>query len=111
VDDPRDYIDPDEGREIDYDSALVQPFYANALPCENCGEPTEERHPAEWNPEILVGPCCKSPATEFPREPVCFRLYQIMLAAKTVGEMMDSCKAHKHSCPVCGGARKIAEAA
>ena len=28
----RDYIDPDEGREIDYDSALVEPFYATRSP-------------------------------------------------------------------------------
>ena len=112
MDDPRDYIDSDEGREVDYDSCLCEPFYANALPCENCGEPCEERQPAEWAPEILVGPCCKSPGAEHPREPVCFALYQIMMQARTVGEMVEARKAHKQSCPECGGAgEQIQEAA
>jgi hypothetical protein len=59
VDDPRDFIDPDEGyRDTDWDSSLREPFFTHAVPCENCGEPCEETRPADWNTEISVGPCC-----------------------------------------------------
>lgn len=37
----QEYIDYDEGREIDWDSHLVEPFYAEALPCESCGNPVD----------------------------------------------------------------------
>jgi hypothetical protein len=43
TDDPRDFIDWDEGRDF------PSPFYANAEPCESCGEPTFRGR--VWNPE------------------------------------------------------------
>ena len=44
------------GEFIDYDEGRPDPreaFFTFALPCENCGEPCEDRIPAPWDEEII----------------------------------------------------------
>ena len=56
MDDPRDFIDSDEGRDIDWDSHLDarEPFFAYALPCESCGRPVDgDRLPGRLMPELI----------------------------------------------------------
>ena len=92
------------GEFIDYDEGRPDPreaFFAFALPCENCGEPCEDRIPAPWDEEIMVGPCCVSEAAEIPEIPACAELYRVTMQACTVGELVDASKAHKAYCQVC----------
>ena len=79
-------IDPDEGyRDTDWDSHLREPFYTEALPCESCGKPCDcERHPASYEPSLLVGPCCQVEEVETPDEPVCPRLYMALMFSDSV---------------------------
>jgi hypothetical protein len=101
-------IDFDEGRDIDPREA----FYANALPCESCGEPCEDRQTATWDPSLQVGPCCQFDAAQIPELPVCEELYKLTMRAKTVGELMDIRRAHQTVCQVCNpDAQEIREAA
>jgi ribosomal protein L37E len=103
--DPRDYIDWDEGREIDWDSHFVEPFYAEALPCESCGSPVSERRPAIWDEELLVGGCCFN-APRVPDMPSCPGLIAALISCDQVGKMSDAVQAHKRNCAACGGLRK-----
>ena len=80
VDDLRDFIDPDEGRDTDWDSHLnvPEPFYTEALPCESCGKPVDGERRASWDESLLVGPCCASDVPESIRDPsICMDLYRI----------------------------------
>lgn len=91
--DLQDFIDSDEGRES------ARPFYAEALPCESCGEPTfQERI---WNAEyelwIAVDCSCN-----IPDAPACPGMAPLFDSARTVGELMDLCKA-----PQCAGVIEI----
>lgn len=67
-----DFIDYDEGRDIDPREA----FYAYALPCESCGAPCDERQPATWDPELQVGPCCAVDLSGIPEVPVCAEFFE-----------------------------------
>jgi hypothetical protein len=75
--------------------AEPEPFFAVAEPCQDCGRPTG-------------GVDCPCHREEQPVEPRCPLEYQILMAAKTVGEMCDTVRAHRLSCPVCNPARKEA---
>lgn len=109
--DPRDFIDPDEGRDtfmgpIDWDSKLDsrEPFYAEALPCESCGRPCEERKVAKWDEGLLVGPCCEFDLNfEFPDLPNCFGLLQALDSCKSVSQVRGVSMAHSRHCKECGG--------
>lgn len=104
VDDLRDFIDPDEGRDTDWDSHLnvPEPFYTEALPCESCGKPVDGERRASWDESLLVGPCCASDVPESIRDPsICMDLYRIQMACQTVGELCDESKAHRLVCRVC----------
>lgn len=94
--DPRDYIDPDEGRP--------EPFYANALPCESCGRPTLK--PRVWNDEhqIYVAQDCDCNA---PQAPTCPLLVPVIMQAGTVGQVCDAIRAHRRTCHLCRGAVEI----
>jgi hypothetical protein len=91
--DPRDYIDADEGRDFH------SPFYANAEPCESCGEPTYRGR--IWNAEhelwIAVDCSCNAP-----EQPTCPNLVPMIARAKTVREIVRVCKDHRQNCPLCG---------
>ena len=73
-------------------------FFTDAIPCESCGQPCTKR---EWNQEheIWVGLDC---SCNLPDEPVCPGLRPVIEAAQTVAELMDSCRAHRRTCPLCG---------
>jgi hypothetical protein len=75
--------------------AEPQPFFAIAEPCQDCGRPTGG----------VDDPCQHE---DEPVEPRCLLEYQILMAAKTVGEMCDSVRAHRLTCPICNPARKEA---
>jgi len=78
---------------------MKRPFYAEASPCESCGEPTYQER--RWNPEyeLWVATDCSCNA---PDQPVCPGLMPIIEACKTVGELMDRCKQHRRECRQCG---------
>lgn len=46
-------------------------FYTEALPCESCGEPCEERA-LDPESELYIGTACS--CTAAPRDPVCLAL-------------------------------------
>jgi len=97
-----DFIDYDEGKDP------REPFFTEAFPCESCGKPCDERRPADWDESLLVGPCCYNVSeVETPEVPTCEALYEIMMSAETVGQMMTLRTAHKATCVTCG-ARKQA---
>ena len=93
TEDPRDFIDPDEGRDI------PPPFYAEAEPCESCGEPTYKGRVWNQEHELWIAVDCSCNA---PDQPICSRLLPLIVAARTVGELVDVCKAHRKICPECG---------
>ena len=102
MDDLRDFIDPDEGRDTDWDSHLniPEPFYTEALPAN--GKPVDGDRRASWDESLLVGPCCASDVPESIRDPsICMDLYRIQMACQTVGELCDESKAHRLVCRVC----------
>ena len=102
--DPQDFIDWDEGRDF------PSPFYAEALACELCGEPTFEGRIWNAEHEIWIAQDCSCNA---PDEPICPGLLPLLQQAKTVGELLDLCKAHRKTCVQCGapipfpGPRKV----
>ena len=75
------------------------PFYTEAEPCENCGEPTFRGR--VWNPEhgLWIGTDCQC---NTPEVPVCPELLPLIAQANTVHEIVRVCKAHRASCPLCG---------
>ena len=91
--DPRDYIDSDEGRDF------PSPFYANTEPCESCGEPTFRGRVWNAEHEIWVATDCSCNA---PDAPICPSLLPLIVVARTVAELVDACKAHRKTCPLCG---------
>src|ERR1035438_8547149 len=74
-------------------------FYAEAEPCESCGEPTFKGR--TWNAEhelwIAVDCSCNAP-----EQPTCLNLAPLIAQAQTVRELVDVCKAHRKNCPLCG---------
>ena len=93
TEDSRDFIDPDEGRDF------PSPFYAEAEPCESCGEPTFRGR--VWNAEygLWIGTDCQC---NTPEQPTCPNLAPLIAQANTVREIVQVCKAHRASCPLCG---------
>jgi hypothetical protein len=91
-----EFIDYDEGR-----NEPKAPFFAHALPCESCGAPCEDRQPASWDPELLVGPCCQFDISQIPDMPICEDLYRLVMRCHTVGEVADTYTAHRQVCRQC----------
>ena len=93
TEDPRDYIDWDEGRNF------PPPFYTNAVPCESCGEPTYQER--VWYPEfqlwIAVDCSCNAP-----QAPTCSILVPLLSEAVTVRQVCQVIRSHRASCPLCG---------
>jgi len=76
-----------------------QPFFVESLPCENCGRPSEQR---TWNAELQMYIGVDCPCLTEPDEPMCPELLAPILAARSVREIIEVCKAHRINCPVCG---------
>jgi hypothetical protein len=80
-------------------------FYVESLPCEACGQPCDNRAPAAWDSDLLVGECCTE-ELETPSEPRCpieYRLLEGPSSVKTINSMV---REHRKDCPVCNGQRK-----
>jgi hypothetical protein len=93
TEDPRDYIDPDEGRDF------PSPFYAIAEPCESCGEPTFRGR--VWNPEhgLWIATDCQCNTPELP---TCPALIPLLSQVVTVREICQVIRSHRLNCPLCG---------
>jgi len=85
TDDPRDFIDWDEGRDF------PSPFYTNAEPCESCGEPTFKGRIWNAEHEIWIATDCSCNA---PEVPTCPNLVPLIAQAVTVREIVRVCKSH-----------------
>lgn len=97
---PNDFIDNDEGWEID----PREPFYAEALPCESCGAPCNETHPASWDASVNVGPCC-SINESIPDVPVCQELLKVIKRCPLTLSVSRAMEMHRECCEVCQVAR------
>lgn len=88
--DPRDYIDPDEGRP--------EAFYTIAEPCESCGEPTFRGR--VWNAEhqIWIAQDC---SCNTPSAPTCPLLISALEIAQTVREVCQVIREHRKTCHLC----------
>lgn len=98
--DPEDFISPDEGyRDTDWDSHLrPEAFYTEALPCESCGRPVDgERKRAEWDSDLLVGPCCAVPDVPF-----CSTIRPDLEHCTSVEAVAAAMEAHVQTCATCG---------
>jgi len=96
-----EFIDYDEGRD-----EPRQPFFAEALPCESCGAPCEERKPATWDPELLVGPCCELDLSQIPDLPNCESLNRQVARCRSIQEVSLAMHLHLAECPVCQSRRQ-----
>lgn len=92
----------DRQREIDeYHDRQAQAFYAEANPCEACGRPAGDRF-FNLKHQLWIGADCPCIIeAQLPVEFRCPQEYRILMAAKTVGEMCDTVKLHRDTCPVC----------
>ena len=91
--DPHDFIDPDEGWPD------LKPFFAHSEPCESCGNPVEERSPAPWAPDLMVGPCCAMHQEDIKGIPVTPELLEALQGCRTVQEVCDTWKAQRRKQP------------
>ncbi len=75
-----------------------EPFYTEALPCESCGRPAQER---TFDPDsgLWIGVNCV--CVTIPDEPICSALEGPIMAARNVREIVEACKAHREYCPIC----------
>jgi len=97
VTDPRDFIDPDEGREL-----VRQAFYAEGEPCENCGCPCTDGR--VWVPGFDFWGCnnCGEEArTVIFAEENCPTLYNFIMRCKSVVQVRLAMREHEATCPNC----------
>lgn len=93
--DPRDYIDSDE--RID----PREPFFTEALPCENCGCPCHSR---VWVPGFeywACDDCALEASILIYAESNCETLYGQILRAKSIAQVQAAYRAHQETCPAC----------
>lgn len=88
----------------DRDYQTPDPFFVEAEPCESCGEPTSKQRVWNAEHELWVAQDCSCNAPDVPL-PAC--MIAVLEAATTVGQLCDSVKAHRKSCPVCSGVVEI----
>ena len=102
INNPQDFIDPDEGREI------PQPFFTHAQPCQSCGKPCDSLTRCSWDSDLMVGPCCQISSEDLAEiRPCCETLYHLVCQAQTVQAVCEAFDSHEKSgCPICQGARK-----
>ena len=104
--DDSDFISFDEGyRREDWSTqAQKEAFYANALPCESCGEPVfGDRKRAWWDSELMVGPCCcADPLYDcIPVDANCPDLIKLLIACKSVSAVRLTFAQHTATCKEC----------
>ena len=88
--DPRDYIDPDEGRNFPEEK---QP----ELKCGSCWEPVAELFPCPWDPRLEVGECC----FVHNDEAACPLLVGLLDECKSVREITIMSRVHERCCGLC----------
>ena len=88
-------IDSDEGREI------RAPFFTEALPCESCGAPCDERRIAPWDTSLQVGTCCY----HHEELPTCETLWTALSRCESVAAVSLAMSIHLAECPVCQAER------
>ena len=96
-DDPRDYIDLDEGRD------LPEPFYALGEPCENCGkacDPGSRVHVPGFN-YWGCSDCAAEASIIIFAEENCPALYRAITRARRVSEVQRAFRWHRETCPKC----------
>ena len=98
-----DYLD-------NYDADRQEPpeaFYTEALLCESCGAPTFLDRVWNAEHELWIAQDCSCNTPDVPLAPCMIRVLE---AAQTVGQLCDSVKAHRKSCPVCSGVVELPKA-
>jgi len=82
----------------DEEDCLTEAFYAEAEPCESCGEPTYQAR--VWNADydlwIAVDCSCNTPSL-----PTCPALIPELEGAATVAEVCHVIRQHHAACPLC----------
>ena len=105
MDDLRDFIDSDEGYRMG-EFSMQEPFYAEALPCESCGNPVDSRKRAWWDADLLVGPCCIDPLFDaIPENATCEELFQAVIRCNSVQAVSLAMSMHIAECPQCASLR------
>ena len=79
------------------------PFFVESLPCESCGRPSDKGR--YWNAEheLWIGVEC---VCNEPDEPVCPALEGPIMAARSVQEIVEACKAHREYCSLCNRVKR-----
>ncbi len=86
--DPRDFIDPDEGRED------PEPFFTYAEPCENCGTACDSGSRV-WVPGWdywACEQCAREAAIVVFAEQTCPALYEFVMKSRSVSEIQKAYK-------------------
>lgn len=104
---PEDWLDYEESSH----RKVSEPFYAVAEPCESCGRPCESRTRADWDHDLLVGPCCLFHIEDLPDVPVCLTLWEAVKRCTSVREVSMSFALHVSECAFCRGERRALESA
>lgn len=97
VDDPRDYIDPEEGREE------PRAFFTWGEPCENCGsacEPETRVFVPGWD-FWVCGQCAEECRVLIFAEENCRPLYRAITRARTVAGVQAAFRWHRETCLNC----------
>lgn len=96
-----------EESPLTYAEAKDEPaFFVMDFPCESCGRPVEERVPAYWQPDLLVGPCCMAHEDD-----VCPAFLQQVEACKTVAAVSALFREHMATCGHCAQIDMLGKAA
>lgn len=98
---PRD-ISPDEGYRP-HETLSSEPFFTEGLPCESCGKACNVTKPAEWDPRLLVGPCC-SQSDSAPDVPVCPELLAVIDQCSLTSSVAAAMEQHRLCCGTCQAA-------
>jgi hypothetical protein len=93
-------LECDNSIPVSAKQAHDEAFFCYAQPCGVCGAPCDELQPLEPGSDLLAGECCT------PSEPLCAEFRQVVQAAQTVGELMDSAKRHITTCSECRGLKR-----
>jgi hypothetical protein len=74
-------------------------FYAEAEPCESCGQPTFLGRVWNQEHELWIAQDC---SCNTPYAPSCPLLIPALESAETVNEVCQVIREHRKSCPLCG---------
>jgi hypothetical protein len=92
--DPRDYIDPDEGRPV--------PFYTQAPhACGNCGRPCAQTWYVPGFDYWGCDDCVAEAKILVYAEDNCPVLYGAIMRSRSVREVQRAFREHKETCPKC----------